>query len=148
MRGFIATKAHKAAVSFVKCFEARFLATMIRGFGNSVEDGKQFAHAGGMNDFMEFSGLRESLGEGVDDRIAASGRDGRHVKGAADSLLTPHTSSLKPDASRLAWREEKGIERGAGSWAFCRAHKSAKKQFAFGLRYSSEKWPVLNHNSL
>ncbi len=60
-----------------------------------------------MDDFVEFSGFLEALGEGLDDGIAATGRDGRHVKGALDAgASTPDRAfTAKLSAVVVVWRQ-------------------------------------------
>ena len=53
-------------------------------FEHRIEDHEQLSHAGGEHDLERFAGGLEPGGEVADERIAASGGQGRHVKHASN----------------------------------------------------------------
>lgn len=58
-----------------------------------VEDHEQLPHAGGQHDFERLASPLQAVGEPADDRVAAAGRQGRHVRHAS------HRGAAAPDGA-------------------------------------------------
>ena len=74
--------------------------------GQGVEDGEEFAHAGGHGDFVGLAGGGEALEVLGDDGVAPDGREGGHVQGGADR------GASAADVALAALRAAVAVERG------------------------------------
>ena len=75
------------------------------GFDDGVEDGEEFAHAGGESDFEGFALRFESLGELTYHGVVPDGVEGGHVQRASDG------GSSAADGSPFGGRSAVGIDR-------------------------------------
>ncbi len=84
---------HKAAVFVFKGVELELAGDARRPklvvFDHRVEDGQQFSHAGGEDDFVGFTCLVQPLGEVMNSRVIPLGDKGGHVQGRAQRAAPP-----------------------------------------------------------
>lgn len=71
-------------------------------FEHCVQDGQQFAHAGGESNFLGLTYGEEAVVEGMQHRIVANGDERRHVKRRADARAASLAGSLSAELATVA----------------------------------------------